>query len=100
MLANHEPDHDIEDLTDAEMYDAIRYLEPGPKNTKEMDEDDREKDNGVVICVCLYIGDDPVSRDPENERAPRRAYRLSQHFQQIRPHTSPERDTPLRNSIT
>ena len=55
MLTNHEPDRNIEDLTDTEIYDAIRYLEPDPKSSKEMDEDDREKDNGVVICVCLYI---------------------------------------------
>jgi len=55
MLANQEPDHNIEDLTDTEMYNAIRYLEPGPKSAKEVDEGGREKDNGVVICVCLYI---------------------------------------------
>jgi hypothetical protein len=56
MLTNREPDRNIEDLTDTEMYDAIRYLEPDPKSAKEMVEhDDREKDNGVVICVCLYI---------------------------------------------
>ncbi len=54
MLTNQEPDRNIEDLTDTEMYDAIRYLEPGPTNAKEMDEDDREKENDVVICVCLY----------------------------------------------
>jgi hypothetical protein len=54
MLTNHEPDRNIEDLTDTEIYDAIRYLEPDPKSAKEMCEDDREKDNGVVICVCLY----------------------------------------------
>jgi hypothetical protein len=55
MLTNHEPDRNIEDLTDTEMHDAIRYLELGPKDAKEMDEDDREKYNGVVICVFLYI---------------------------------------------
>jgi hypothetical protein len=55
MLTNHEPDRNIEDLTDTEMHDAIRYLEPGPEDAKEMDEDDRKKDNGVVICVFLYI---------------------------------------------
>ena len=55
MLTNHEPDRNIEDLTDTEVYDAIRYLEPGPKRAKEMDENERERDNGVVICVFLYI---------------------------------------------
>jgi hypothetical protein len=55
MLTNHEPDRNIEDLTDTEMCDAIRYLEPDQKSAKEKDEDDREKDNGVFICVFLYI---------------------------------------------
>jgi hypothetical protein len=55
MLTNHEPDRNIEDLTDAEIYDAIRYLEPNPKRANEMDGDDQKKDNGVVICVSLYV---------------------------------------------
>jgi hypothetical protein len=55
MLTNHKPDRNIVELTDTEIYHAIRYLESDPKSTKEMSEDDREKDNGVVICVCLYI---------------------------------------------
>lgn len=54
MLTNQEPDRNIEDLTDTEIYDAIRYLEPDPKRAREMDGDDRDKDNGVVICICLY----------------------------------------------
>jgi hypothetical protein len=54
MLANHEPDRNIEDLTDTEIYDAIRYLEPDPKRASEMGKDDHDKDNVVVICVCLY----------------------------------------------
>ncbi len=55
MLTNHEPDRNIEDLTDAKIYDAIRYLEPDPKSANEMDGDDQDKDNGVVICVFLYL---------------------------------------------
>jgi hypothetical protein len=55
MLTNQEPDRNIEDLTDTEIYDAIRYLEPNPRRAKDMDEDDREEDNGVVICALLYI---------------------------------------------
>jgi hypothetical protein len=55
MLTNQEPDRNIEDLTDTEMYDAIRYLEPDPKSAKEVDDDDRERDNGAVICVFLYV---------------------------------------------
>ena len=55
MLANQEPDRNIEDQTDIEIYDAIRYLEPDETSPTELGEDNREKDNGVVICVCLYI---------------------------------------------
>jgi hypothetical protein len=55
MLTNHEPDRNIEDLTDTEISDAIRYLEPDPKSANEMDGDDRHKDNGVVICIFLYV---------------------------------------------
>ena len=54
MLTNHEPDRNIEDLTDTEIYDAIRYLEPDETSASKLGEDNREKDNGVVICVCLY----------------------------------------------
>jgi len=54
MLTNQEPDRNIEDLTETEIYDLIRYLEPNPQSTNEMD-GPRDKDNGVVICVCLYI---------------------------------------------
>ena len=31
MLTNHEPDRNIEDLTDTEIYVAIRNLEPDQK---------------------------------------------------------------------
>jgi hypothetical protein len=55
MLTNHEPDRNIEDRTDTEIYDAIRYLEPDPKSANEMDGDDHDKDNGVVICIFLYV---------------------------------------------
>jgi hypothetical protein len=55
MLTDHEPDRNIEDLTETEIYNAIRYLEPDQKNANKMDADDRNKDKGVVICVCLYI---------------------------------------------
>ena len=62
MLANYEPDRDIEGLTDAEISEAICYLESDPPSAKEMGEhdreddreDDREKDDGVVMWVCLY----------------------------------------------
>jgi hypothetical protein len=59
MLTNPEPERNIEELDDDEIYAAIRYLDSDstsavtqsddPATTKEND------DNGVVICVCLYI---------------------------------------------
>ncbi len=55
MLTNCDPDSNINDLTDAEIYAAIRYLEPDPPNATGRQGDDKGKDNGVVICVCLYI---------------------------------------------
>jgi hypothetical protein len=59
MLRNHEPDRNIENLTDTEIYDAIRYLEPDPRSANgqndETDITDQNDDNGVVICVFLYV---------------------------------------------
>ena len=50
MLANHEPDRNIEDLSDTGIYAAIRYFEPA-----ETSREGKNDDNGVIICVCLYI---------------------------------------------
>jgi hypothetical protein len=59
MLSNPEPDRNIEELNDDEVYAAIRYLEGHPRRaTKQSDDTATAKendDNGVVICVCLYI---------------------------------------------
>ena len=55
MLTNQEPDRNIDDLTDIEIYAAIRYLKPDPTNAGEQDSGDQNQDNGVMICVCLYI---------------------------------------------
>jgi len=55
MLANYDPDWNIDEITDAEIYAAIRYLEPGLTNADQLDADDQDKDNGVVICVFLYV---------------------------------------------
>ena len=55
MLTNHEPDRNIEDLTDTEIYAVIRYLEADPRIEDKQDADDHDKDNSLVICVCLYI---------------------------------------------
>ena len=50
MLTNQEPDWNIEDLSDVEIYAAIRYLELAETGT-----DEENDDHGAVICVCLYI---------------------------------------------
>jgi hypothetical protein len=59
MLTNQEPDWNIDDLTDTEIYAAIRYLEADPRTEDKHDandqDKDKDKDNSVVICVCLYI---------------------------------------------
>jgi hypothetical protein len=55
MLANQEPDWNIDDLTDSEIYAAIHYLEADPGTMDKQDADDQYKDTGVVICVCSCI---------------------------------------------
>lgn len=55
MLMNQEPDWNIDDLADTEIYAAIRYLEPDPRRASEQDADDQNKDNVVVICICLFV---------------------------------------------
>lgn len=55
MLTNQEPDWNIDDLTDTEIYAAIHYLEADPGTEDKQDVNDQNKDNGIVICVCLYI---------------------------------------------
>jgi len=51
MLANHEPDWNIDDLSDTEVYAAIRYLEPDPRR----DAHGQNKDSVVVICLCSFV---------------------------------------------
>ena len=55
MLTNQEPDWNIDDISDAEIYAAIRYLEPESRNADEQNSDGQGRDHGVVICVCLYV---------------------------------------------
>jgi hypothetical protein len=55
MAKKYEPKWNIEDLTDTEIYAAIHYLEVDPRTEDKQSADDQGKDNGVVICVCLYI---------------------------------------------
>ena len=50
MLTNYDSDSNIKDLTDGQIYAAIRYLEPGPRRS-----DEQTDDKDVLICVCLYI---------------------------------------------
>ena len=54
MLTNQEPDWNIDDLTDAEIHAAIHYLEADRRTKDKRDADEQDKDDGVVICVCLY----------------------------------------------
>jgi hypothetical protein len=55
VQANQEPDWNIDDLTDSQIYAAIRYLEENPRTVDKQDTYDQSKDNSAVICVCLYI---------------------------------------------
>lgn len=55
MLTNEEPERNIDDITDAEIYATIRYLELESRNAVGQDSDGQGRDNDVVICVCLYI---------------------------------------------
>lgn len=61
MLTNPEPDRNIEDLSNDEIYAAIRYLEPAPGSASAQKENadpptgGQSHDDGVVICVCLYV---------------------------------------------
>ena len=50
MLANHGPDWNIDDLSDAAIYAAIRYLERDPGSTNKLD-----NDRCVIICASLYV---------------------------------------------
>jgi hypothetical protein len=59
MLTNPEPDRNIEELNDNEIYAAIRYLDLGLRSSSMQSNDTaetkRNDDSGVVICVCLYV---------------------------------------------
>ena len=54
MLTNQEPDWNIDELNDAEIYAGILYLEPASTKAAEQESSNQDQDNGVVICVCLY----------------------------------------------
>jgi len=59
MLTDPEPDRNIEEVNDDEIYAAIRYLESDPGSASEQSDDTvttkENDDNGVVICGCLYV---------------------------------------------
>ena len=55
MLTNQEPNWNIDDITDAEICAAIRYLDPESGNAEKQNSDGQGRDDGVVICVCLYL---------------------------------------------
>jgi hypothetical protein len=50
MAKKYEPKWNIEDLTDPEIYEAIRYLEP--QQTTASDQND---ETAFVICFCVVI---------------------------------------------
>jgi hypothetical protein len=50
MLTNHEPDRNIEGLTETEIYNAIRYLEPHPRNTNE-----KQDDTAALVAVGIFL---------------------------------------------
>jgi hypothetical protein len=60
MLENYESDRHIAERTDAEIYAAIRYLEPVPSrnegNTSERNDDDGlVEDDGLVTSIWLCM---------------------------------------------
>ena len=55
MLTNHEPDRNVEDLTETEIYNVIRYLESHPRNTNEK-QDDTAALVAAIIFVILMLG--------------------------------------------
>ena len=58
MLTNYDSNWNIKDLTDREIYAAIRYLEvDGIDNGAEEDDEDGLKDN---IKDNIFVNDDPI----------------------------------------
>lgn len=59
MLTSPEPDRNIEELNDDEIYAAIRYLDRDPASPGRESEDTvtpmENDDRGVAICVFLYF---------------------------------------------
>lgn len=50
MLTNQDPERNIDDLTETEIYNAIRYLEPHPRNIN-----DRKDDTTALVAVIIFL---------------------------------------------
>ena len=58
MLTSPEPDRNVEELDDDQIYAAIRYLELAPVKSGQSADNassNQSNDHGVVISICLYI---------------------------------------------
>ena len=60
MAERHESKWNIEDLTDPEIYDAIRYLEPGARGTNlapapRSASEERDDAGALVISIIFLI---------------------------------------------
>jgi len=55
MLTNYDSNSNIHELTDREIYAAIRYLEVDRPQLEPQNAGAQAIDNGVVIPVCLSI---------------------------------------------
>ena len=49
MLRNQEPDRNLEELTDAEIYAAIQYLEPDSQDSERPD------DYGGLVFAIFFL---------------------------------------------
>ena len=54
MLANHQPDWNIDDLSDTEIYAAIHYLELAPKTTNK-EPNDAANDDGWALAISVVF---------------------------------------------
>jgi hemolysin-activating ACP:hemolysin acyltransferase len=56
---NEEPDRNIEELTDEEIYSAISYLESDSRTDEYLEPDssanEQDRDSGIGIFICSYI---------------------------------------------
>jgi hypothetical protein len=55
MLTNYDPDWNIEDLTDAEIYAAIRYLEPATSGAGGQKDDEQKDDTPQPSRMLIMV---------------------------------------------